>query len=155
MPSAAQLAKGKYCKWHGTFSHTTNQCNYFCRQVQVALNDGQLMLGDSHRMKLDTDPFPANVNTINFTKVKVLVLPEQADSTRGKNIIVLDEPKPRMLKPRNPKPGMWKVNQRWWAGSRVTPTTDMLIEKYTRQKRTSVFKGWDTAREKCPLSGKG
>jgi hypothetical protein len=24
-----QVAKGKYCKWHGTFSHTTNECNYF------------------------------------------------------------------------------------------------------------------------------
>jgi hypothetical protein len=24
-----QLAKGKYCNWHGTFSHNTNNCNYF------------------------------------------------------------------------------------------------------------------------------
>jgi hypothetical protein len=39
------------------------------------------MLGDGHHMKLDTDPFPANVNTINFDEVKVLVHPEQADST--------------------------------------------------------------------------
>jgi hypothetical protein len=26
-----QAIKGKYCKWHGTFSHNTNDCNYFRR----------------------------------------------------------------------------------------------------------------------------
>jgi hypothetical protein len=31
MPTPAQLAKGKYCKWHRTFSHTTNECNYVRR----------------------------------------------------------------------------------------------------------------------------
>jgi hypothetical protein len=121
VPSAAQLAKGKYYKWDGTFSHMTNECNYFHGQVQPALNDGRLTLGDVHRMKLDTDPFPANVNTINFEEVKVLVHPEQADSTRGKNVVVSDEPRPRMLKPRSPESGVWKVNQRRWTGLRVTP----------------------------------
>jgi hypothetical protein len=77
VPSVAQLAEGKYCKWHGTFSHMTSECNYFHQQVQAVLKDGRLMLGDGHRMKLDTDPFPANVNTINFEDVKVLVRPEQ------------------------------------------------------------------------------
>jgi hypothetical protein len=24
-----QLGQTKYCKWHGTYSHTTNECNYF------------------------------------------------------------------------------------------------------------------------------
>jgi hypothetical protein len=28
VPPPGQVAKGKYCKWHGTFSHTTNECNY-------------------------------------------------------------------------------------------------------------------------------
>jgi hypothetical protein len=59
MPSAAQLEKGKYCKWPGTFSHTMNECNYFHRQVQAALNNARLTVGDGHHMKLDTDPFPA------------------------------------------------------------------------------------------------
>jgi hypothetical protein len=52
--------------------------------VQSALNNGRLTLGDGYRMKLDTDPFPAIVNMINFEEVKVLVHPDQADSTRGK-----------------------------------------------------------------------
>jgi hypothetical protein len=79
-----QLAKGKYCKWHGTFSHTTNECNYFRWHVQSALNDGRLTLGDSGRMRLDTEPFPMNVNVINFGDKRVLVSTSQADMTRGK-----------------------------------------------------------------------
>jgi hypothetical protein len=90
-------------------------------------------------MKLDTDPFLANVNAINFEEVKILVRPQQADSTRGKNVVVSDELRPRMLKPRSPEPGVWKTNQRRWAGPRVTPTSDTLIEKYTRQRRITVF----------------
>jgi hypothetical protein len=31
VPPTGQPLKGKYCKWHGTFSHNTNKCNYFCR----------------------------------------------------------------------------------------------------------------------------
>jgi hypothetical protein len=58
---------------------------------------------------------------------------------RGKNVIVSDESRPLMLKPRSPKLGVWKVNQRQWAGPRVTPMSNMLIEKYTRHRRTSVF----------------
>jgi hypothetical protein len=29
IPSAHILAKKPYCKWHDTYSHTTNECNYF------------------------------------------------------------------------------------------------------------------------------
>jgi hypothetical protein len=53
IPSAEQLARRKYCKWHDSFSHTTNECNYFRQQIQSALNDGRLTLGDGQRMRLD------------------------------------------------------------------------------------------------------
>jgi hypothetical protein len=33
IPTAKLLAKKKYCKWHDSYSHTTNECNYFQRQV--------------------------------------------------------------------------------------------------------------------------
>jgi hypothetical protein len=59
--SAEQLAKKKYCKWHNSYSHTTNECNYFCWQVQSALNDDQLTLGDGGKMKLDTNPVPVDM----------------------------------------------------------------------------------------------
>jgi hypothetical protein len=61
IPTAKQLAQKKYCKWHDSFSHTTNECNYFHRQIQSALNDGHLTLGDNHQMKLDVDPFPVDL----------------------------------------------------------------------------------------------
>jgi hypothetical protein len=49
----------------------TNECNYFCRQIQSAHGDGRLTLGDNHQMKLDVNPFP--VDMINFAEKKVLV----------------------------------------------------------------------------------
>jgi hypothetical protein len=139
MSTPAQFVKGKYCKWHDTFSHTINECNYFCRYVQLALNDGRLTLGDGHRMKLDTDPFSANINMINFEEVKVLMHSRQADSTRGKNVIASDEPRARMIKPKIPEPGMWNLNQRRWTRPRVKPTSAMLLEKYTEQQKKNVF----------------
>jgi hypothetical protein len=44
IPTAEQLARKKYCKWHDSFSHITNECNYFCRQIQLALNDGHFLM---------------------------------------------------------------------------------------------------------------
>jgi hypothetical protein len=29
-----------YCKWHNSYSHATNDCNVFRRQVQSAINEG-------------------------------------------------------------------------------------------------------------------
>jgi hypothetical protein len=37
IPNVDQLAKKKYCKWHDSCSHMTNECNYLHRQVQSAL----------------------------------------------------------------------------------------------------------------------
>jgi hypothetical protein len=34
------LAKKAYCKWYGSYIHTTNEYNYFRRQVQSVINDG-------------------------------------------------------------------------------------------------------------------
>jgi hypothetical protein len=132
VPPPRKLAKGKYCKWHDMFSHNTNDCNYFRRQVQSALNDGRLTLGEGHRMRLDVDPFPANVNMINFEEKKVLMCTSQVDSTGGKNVVVLNKPHAGMLKSRSPEPGVWKVNQQKWIGPRVKPTSSMLLKKYTR-----------------------
>jgi hypothetical protein len=66
---------------HDSYSHTTNECNYFRQQVQSALNDGRLMLGDGNKMKLDVDPFP--VNTIGFEGNMILVHSDQVEMTKG------------------------------------------------------------------------
>jgi hypothetical protein len=89
IPSANQLAKKKYCKWHNSYSHTTNECNYFRRQVQSVLNDGRLTLGEGSKMKLDVDPF--SVGMVNLEEKKILVSYDQAGTTQGKSMIVSDE----------------------------------------------------------------
>jgi hypothetical protein len=71
IPTAEILAKRKYYKWHNSYSHITNECNYFHRLVKSALNDGQLTLGDGRKMKLDVDPFL--MNTVRFEQKKILV----------------------------------------------------------------------------------
>jgi hypothetical protein len=34
IPLAEQLVRRRYCKWNDSFSHTTNECNYFRQQIQ-------------------------------------------------------------------------------------------------------------------------
>jgi hypothetical protein len=81
-------------------------------------------------MKLDTEPFPANVNVINFEGKKVLVCPSQAETTYGKEVIISDEFRAKMVKPKCLEPGVWKVNCRKRAGTRVKPSSTTLLEKY-------------------------
>jgi hypothetical protein len=39
-------------------------------------------------MKLDKDPFLANMNTVELDGKKVLVRPSQAESTKGKEVVI-------------------------------------------------------------------
>jgi hypothetical protein len=75
IPLSEQLKKHAYCKWHNSYSHATNDCNVFCRQVQSAINKGRLKFAESPQMKLDTDPFLANMNTVKLDGKKVVVQP--------------------------------------------------------------------------------
>jgi hypothetical protein len=59
MPNVDILAKKTYCKWYDSYTYTTNECNYFWRQVQSVINDGRLTLGDGGKMKLDMNRFPS------------------------------------------------------------------------------------------------
>ena len=81
-------------------------------------------------MKLDHDPFP--VNTINFNDKKVLIRPEQAKSTKGKGVII-GEPRPKMMVPKNPEVGVWKENRSEASSSKAPRKTkvtfDMLLDK--------------------------
>jgi hypothetical protein len=132
IPSTDQLAKKKYCKWHDSYSHTTNECNYFRRQVQSVLNDGRLTLGDGCKMKLDVDPFP--VHMIDLEEKKILVRSDQASTTKGEYVIVSDELRNRMIVPHNPKASVWKKNTCRVYARCVKPTSSMLIDKYARQQ---------------------
>jgi hypothetical protein len=65
--------------------------------IQSSLNDNQLTLGDGGKMKLDVDLFP--VDMIEYGEKKILVQTDQARTTEGKNMIVLNELRNKMIKP--------------------------------------------------------
>ena len=87
-------------------------------------------------MKLDSDPFP--VNMIEFQNKKMLIRADQAESAKDKNVVDDDAP-PRMIKPKNPEVGVWKVNGKKKQVTRPKPTVNMLFEKYTSRKTNNVF----------------
>jgi hypothetical protein len=81
IPSLEQLKKHAYCKWHNSYSHATKDCNIFRRRVQSAINEKQLKFAESPQIKLNKDPFPANMNMVGLEGKKVLVQPSQAETT--------------------------------------------------------------------------
>jgi hypothetical protein len=83
VPSADELKRRAYCKWHNSFSHATNDCNVFRRQIQSAINEGRLKFQE---IQVDTEPFPMNM--IDFEGKKVLVRPATADKGKGKETII-------------------------------------------------------------------
>jgi hypothetical protein len=79
VPSTDELKRRAYCKWHNSFSHATNDCNVFRRQIQSAINEGRLKFQE---MQVDTEPFPVNV--IDFEGKRALIWPSTADKARAK-----------------------------------------------------------------------
>ncbi len=62
IPSAEELGKRRYCKWHNSGYHSTNDCKVFRQQIQAAIEGGKIKFDDSKRpMKVDGDPFPVNM----------------------------------------------------------------------------------------------
>jgi hypothetical protein len=95
------------------------------------INDGRLTLGDGGKMKLSKDSFP--IGMFELMDKKVLVCTNQAETTKGKNVVASDELHNWMIKPHNPDIGVWKENVLQKPAKRVKPTSTMLIEKYQRQ----------------------
>jgi hypothetical protein len=60
----------------------------------------------------------------------VLVRTDQAETTKGRNMVISDELCNRMIKPNNPEIGVWKENVLQRPAKRVKPTSAMLMEKY-------------------------
>jgi hypothetical protein len=56
-PTAQELQGRPYCKWHHLFTHNTNDCKELRRQIQSAIEQGRLILGQ-FAMKVNTRPFP-------------------------------------------------------------------------------------------------
>jgi hypothetical protein len=65
IPTAQEINGRAYCKWHHSFTHTTNDCQALRRQIQTAIEQGRLILGQ-FAMKVDTNPFPG-VNMVEHS----------------------------------------------------------------------------------------
>lgn len=70
IPSAEEIKNRQYCKWHNSFSHSTNNSMVFRNAVQQALKEGRFKLADkgTSDLQTDVDPFPtvpANVITVS------------------------------------------------------------------------------------------
>jgi hypothetical protein len=78
-----EIKQHAYCKFCNSYSHSTNNCNVFRRQIQSSINEGRLML---HEMQVDKQPFP--INTMELQQPKVLVRTHQAEATKSKNVMV-------------------------------------------------------------------
>jgi hypothetical protein len=60
-------------------------------------------------MKLDMNLFP--INMVELEHKKILVLTDQAEMTKGKNVVVFDDLRNRMIRPHNPEIGVWKMSK--------------------------------------------
>ncbi|KAK1663965.1 hypothetical protein QYE76_052124 [Lolium multiflorum] len=65
IPTAQEMNKRPYCKWHHTFTHTTNDCKVLRAQIQMAIESGRLTFGQ-FAMKVDRRPFP-DVNMVDLS----------------------------------------------------------------------------------------
>ena len=81
IPSVDELKRRAYCKLHNTFSHATNDCNVLRRQIQSAIDEGRLVISG---MQVDQNPFPMHTHVLELKNPKVLIRPNQAESTKGK-----------------------------------------------------------------------
>jgi hypothetical protein len=79
IPSAAELKKWKYCKWHNSSTHDTNDCIVFRKEIQQVIDQGRIELEDSNSrpMKIDGHPFP-QVSMIRPSKGKGIKSNESA-----------------------------------------------------------------------------
>jgi hypothetical protein len=81
-------------------------------------------------MKLDKDPFPANMNMVEFDGKKILVHPSQAESSKGKEVVIGEERLSRMIKPKSPKDDQWQKKEEGKPQGSLKATFDILIAKY-------------------------
>jgi hypothetical protein len=88
-------------------------------------------------MKLDKDSFPTNMNMVEIEGKKVMVQLSQAELMKGKEVIIGEGRKSRMVKPKSLEVGRWKRNERSKSQSRPKATFDILMAKY-RECRAGI-----------------
>jgi hypothetical protein len=59
-------------------------------------------------MKLDTDPFP--IGMVELEHKKILLCTDQAETTKGKSVVISDDLHNRIIKPHSLEISVWKEN---------------------------------------------
>ena len=71
-----QLKNKKFCKYHKTTSHATNDCWIFWQHIQMTIQQGELKFDTTRTLKVDDNPFPKDQNMVDAKlfkgKTKVL-----------------------------------------------------------------------------------
>ena len=85
IPSAEELKKMNYCKWHNATSHDTNDCKGFRQQIQIAIEQGRLKFEVLTKpMKIDQNPFATNmVNASGKNALQTKVLTSDSAKKSG------------------------------------------------------------------------
>ena len=65
MLSLDQLKNNKFCKFHNTTSHSTNECRIFRQHIQRAIQQGRLKFDTPRKMKVDDNLFPEDQNMVD------------------------------------------------------------------------------------------
>jgi len=90
IPSAEELKKKRYCKYHNSNTHNTNDCKVFRDIIQQAINKGKIGLEkDKSGMGIEGHPFLVNTVASSILNGKFKVLTSKrakeakaVDSTR-------------------------------------------------------------------------
>jgi hypothetical protein len=77
------------------------------------------------------------MNMVELDGKKVLVRPSQANSTKGKEVVIGEERPPRMIKLKSLKDGQWQKNEGTKPQRRSKATFDILMTKY-KEDRTGI-----------------
>jgi len=101
IPSAGELKKIEYCKWHNATSHSTNECKVFRQQLQSTIESRRIKFDSSKTrkpMKIDQHPFPTNMlDTKGKTKVLTSETAERNTSVDPQHQITTDDAKGKGL----------------------------------------------------------
>ena len=85
IPSAEELKRRRYCKYHNSNNHNTTDCKVFRDIIQQAFNKGKIGLEKAKGgLGIEGHPFPANMVSSSFPKGKFKVLTyERAKETKA------------------------------------------------------------------------
>jgi hypothetical protein len=149
-PTTQELQGRLFCKWHNSFTHGTSDCKELRRQIQSAIEQGRLILGQ-HAMKVDTQPFPS----VNMVEDTGRTARHQLDFAFGINMVgparCRDEKKKRADPCNRPHTGERIILLRNKSDTSVINDQFLLI--FSENMSTSISSVADMSRKKKNTSG--